>query len=374
MDLKTDHGVDKLLICLVLLLVPAVIAQVPPGSPVITSSKERIEIGDTITLTCTSKRGIPAPSVKWYRGENEISPIYNTVGDLTTNTYTFTASDRDQFAVYECRKTTRDHNGVSSHRENPALGEPLEVNAPRLSYSAQTSNSVTLQCEVTGTATNIYWYKSNQLLQIGSNNHFSGASVQTPSLTITNIALSDGGEYACSATNGIDTKRSRNIVLSVQAPLAVIAPSTLYTPMTSTSVTLTCRITSGTATDIKWYKDDQQLFIALNARYSGGSVGTPSLVITNVQLRDGGKYICSGADGSVTRNTTTITLSPKATPSQPILVGPQSVTAGSSNTWTCTSTGAFPAQTLAMRIGNELFTNELATNSLFESLPVRIEL
>lgn len=90
------------------------------------------------------------------------------------------------------------------------------MNAPRLSYSAQTSNSVTLQCEVTGTATNIYWYKSNQLLQIGSNNHFSGASVQTPSLTITNIALSDGGEYACSATNGIDTKRSRNIVLSVQ--------------------------------------------------------------------------------------------------------------------------------------------------------------
>lgn len=76
---------------------------VPPGSPVITSSKDRIEIGDTITLTCTSKRGVPAPSVKWYRGENEISPIYNTVGDLTTNTYTFTASDRDQFAVYECR-------------------------------------------------------------------------------------------------------------------------------------------------------------------------------------------------------------------------------------------------------------------------------
>nr|ATL23494.1 egg surface protein-1 [Mytilus edulis] len=367
MDLNTDHGVDKLLICLVLLLVPAVIAQVPPGSPVITSSKERIEIGDTITLTCTSKRGIPAPSVKWYRGENEISPIYNTVGDLTTNTYTFTASDRDQFAVYECRVFNNVLQNPLTNTIFIIVYKPLEVNAPRLSYSAQTSNSVTLQCEVTGTATNIYWYKSNQLLQIGSNNHFSGASVQTPSLTITNIALSDGGEYACSATNGIDTKRSRNIVLSVQAPLAVIAPSTLYTPMTSTSVTLTCRITSGTATDIKWYKDDQQLFIALNARYSGGSVGTPSLVITNVQLRDGGKYICSGADGSVTRNTTTITLSPKATPSQPILVGPQSVTAGSSNTWTCTSTGAFPAQTLAMRIGNELFTNELATNSLFES-------
>ncbi|XP_076091551.1 titin-like [Mytilus galloprovincialis] len=367
MYLKTDHGVDKLLICLVLLLVPAVIAQVPPGSPVITSSKERIEIGDTITLTCTSKRGIPAPSVKWYRGENEISPIYNTVGDLTTNTYTFTASDRDQFAVYECRVFNNVLQNPLTNTIFIIVYKPLEVNAPRLSYSAQTSNSVTLQCEVTGTATNIYWYKSNQLLQIGSNNHFSGASVQTPSLTITNIALSDGGEYACSATNGIDTKRSRNIVLSVQAPLAVIAPSTLYTPMTSTSVTLTCRITSGTATDIKWYKDDQQLFIALNARYSGGSVGTPSLVITNVQLRDGGKYICSGADGSVTRNTTTITLSPKATPSQPILVGPQSVTAGSSNTWTCTSTGAFPAQTLAMRIGNELFTNELATNSLFES-------
>ncbi|XP_063424598.1 hemicentin-1-like isoform X2 [Mytilus trossulus] len=367
MDLKTDHGVDKLLICLVLLLVPAVIAQLPPGSPVITSSKERIEIGDIITLTCTSKRGVPAPSVKWYRGENEVSSLFNTVGDLTTNTYTFTASNQDQFAVYECRVFNNVLQNPLTNTIFIIVYAPLEVNAPRVSYSVQTSNSVTLQCVVTGTATAIYWYKSNQLLQIATNNRLSGASVQTPSLTISNVALSDGGEYVCSATNGYDTKRSSNIVLSVQAPLTVIAPSTLYSPMTSTSVTLTCRVTSGTATDIKWYKDDQQLLISLNSRYSGGSVGSPSLLITNVQLRDGGKYICSGSDGSATRNTTTMTLSPKATPSQPILVGPQSVTAGSSNTWTCTSTGAFPAQTMAVRIGNDLFTNELTTNSLFES-------
>nr|ATL23495.1 egg surface protein-1 [Mytilus edulis] len=367
MDLNTDHGVDKLLICLVLLLVPAVIAQLPPGSPVITSSKERIEIGDIITLTCTSKRGVPAPSVKWYRGENEVSSLFNTVGDLTTNTYTFTASNQDQFAVYECRVFNNVLQNPLTNTIFIIVYAPLEVNAPRVSYSVQTSNSVTLQCVVTGTATAIYWYKSNQLLQIATNNRLSGASVQTPSLTISNVALSDGGEYVCSATNGYDTKRSSNIVLSVQAPLTVIAPSTLYSPMTSTSVTLTCRVTSGTATDIKWYKDDQQLLISLNARYSGGSVGSPSLVITNVQLRDGGRYICSGSDGSATRNTTTMTLSPKATPSQPILVGPQSVTAGSSNTWTCTSTGAFPAQTMAVRIGNDLFTNELTTNSLFES-------
>lgn len=119
------------------------------------------------------------------------------------------------------------------------ISAPLEVNAPRVSYSAQTSNSVTLQCVVTGTATAIYWYKSNQLLQIATNNRLSGASVQTPSLTISNVALSDGGEYVCSATNGYDTKRSSNIVLSVQGELTCMCSSFVYTDLTTLHFTFT---------------------------------------------------------------------------------------------------------------------------------------
>lgn len=466
MDLKPYHGVNKLLICLILLLVPTVVAQsrVPPGEPVITASKNRVAIGETVTLTCNSTLGSPVPSVRWFRGEKVKSSIYSTVGSTTTNTYTFTATEDDMFAVYECRvdndviqspltstiyitiykplvvnapktfytaltstkvklicivtsgtaiKGINWYKGgrllpfASNNRlsggniNNPNLtitnvqltdaGEyvcsatdgqvtkstknivlslqvPLEINAPLTFYAPQTSTSVALTCRVTsGTADRIDWYKDNQQVNFALNNRFSGGSVQNPSLFIRNVQLSDGGQYVCSATAGTVTKRTSIIRLSPEVPLAVNAPMTFYSPMTSTSVTLACRITSGTATEIKWYKDDQPLLIALTARYSGGSVGTPSLFISNVQLRDGGRYICSATDGSVTRNTSMITLSPKATPSQPILVGPQSVAAGSSGTWTCTSSGAFPAQTLAMRIGNQLFNNELSTNSLFES-------
>ena len=95
------------------------------------------------------------------------------------------------------------------------------------------------------------------------------------------------------------------------APLAVNAPKTLYDPSTGQTIELTCVVTSGTATGITWYKNNQPVIISFNNRYSGGSVQTPTLTISNVQLIDAGNYVCSATDGSVTVNTNTITVAPK---------------------------------------------------------------
>ncbi|XP_052093032.1 hemicentin-1-like [Mytilus californianus] len=369
MNLKLDHGVNKLLICLTLLLVPTVIVQstVPPSEPVITASKNRVAIGETVTLTCSSTLGSPAPSIMWFRGKEKKSSNYSTVGSTTTNTYTFTATKDDMFAVYECRVDNKVTQNPLTRTIFITIYKSLILNAPNTSYTAQTSTNVSLICEVTsGKATGIDWYKDNRQLILALNSHFSMESLKKPNLLITNVQVTDAGVYVCTGTDGYDIKRTNKIDLSVQDPLEIYAPLTFYAPQTSTSVALTCRVT-GTADRIDWFKDNQQVNFALNNRFSGGSVQNPSLFIRNVQLSDGGQYVCSATAGTVTKRTSIIRLSPKATPSQPILVGPQSVAAGSSGTWTCTSSGAFPAQTLAMRIGNQLFNNELSTNSLFES-------
>lgn len=91
----------------------------------------------------------------------------------------------------------------------------------------------------------------------------------------------------------------------------VNAPQTQYNPTTGETISLTCVITSGTATQVRWYKNNKLVIMAANLRLSGGNANTPSLTITQVQLTDAGSYICEATDGSATRNTTTITVSPK---------------------------------------------------------------
>ena len=49
----------------------------------------------------------------------------------------------------------------------------------------------------------------------------------------------------------------------------------------------------------------------------------------------------------------------------PVLVGPNEVLPGAQTTWTCTSMGGYPAQKMSMRIGNNVFTNELTTNTAY---------
>lgn len=101
------------------------------------------------------------------------------------------------------------------------------------------------------------------------------------------------------------------IYSNISAPLDVNAPQTQYNPTTGETISLTCVITSGTATQVRWYKNNKLVIMAANLRLSGGNANTPSLIITQVQLTDAGSYICEATDGSATRNTTTITVSPK---------------------------------------------------------------
>ena len=94
------------------------------------------------------------------------------------------------------------------------------------------------------------------------------------------------------------------------APLVVLAPLTSYSPVIEENVALTCVITSGTATQISWFKDNGMLDISANSRFSGSTVSSPTLTISNVQQSDQGVYVCEAFDGSTRTRSSAITLSP----------------------------------------------------------------
>lgn len=102
------------------------------------------------------------------------------------------------------------------------------------------------------------------------------------------------------------------LCLSFVEPIAINAPVNQYTPTLQTTVTLQCDVTQGTASQIIWIKDNIQLNIGANSRFTGGTVATESLTITNVQQSDGGNYVCRGIDavtGNIV-NTDTINVNP----------------------------------------------------------------
>lgn len=89
------------------------------------------------------------------------------------------------------------------------------------SYSVQTSDSVTMTCVISTnpSATSITWYRvasaGLEAIVVGSSSKYSGGSVTTPSLTISNTVDSDRGTYRCTATNAVGTGSSANVILDV---------------------------------------------------------------------------------------------------------------------------------------------------------------
>lgn len=92
--------------------------------------------------------------------------------------------------------------------------------------------------------------------------------------------------------------------------LTIIAPKTVYIPFTEDSVTLDCVITSGTPTEIKWYGNNERIFVSVDPRLSGGNIDNPALTISEIEMGDRGSYVCEATNEFSTVDTNTISLSP----------------------------------------------------------------
>ncbi|XP_063420714.1 hemicentin-1-like [Mytilus trossulus] len=371
-----------------------------PDIPIITGPTFILD-GNSVTLTCTSTGGNPAPTVYWYRVNKLLDTTFNTTNGVTTNTYNFVANGSHHIAVFECRVNSSElesylsatwyfqvyiepsqptltgpqtlltgntyqwtcistggnpsptmtlrignsqfstgitqssvlqsdstHTVTVSLSWNPSISnngqtlfcdvqhsetrgnnlqtaslqltvnDPLSVNAPQTQYQQNVGTLVVMNCVITGTATSISWYFNNQVINIASSSKYSNGNTINPSLTVSNVALSDAGQYYCQATNGLVTANSNTITLTVLDIPSVNLQQSIYNVNYGSSVVLVCSVTANPVhTTVYWRKIKNGVTTDINVvnsnnKYSGSSVSSPSLQINNVDLNDEAYYVC----------------------------------------------------------------------------------
>ena len=297
----------------------------PVTAPAITTqpTSASVLVGANASFTVAASGSTPL-NYQWYKG-------VSTIAGATAATYTITNVQLANAGTYLCVVS----NSAGSATSN---GATLTVTAPAVapvvtqqptSASATTGGSATFTVVASGTAPLTYqWAKGGATI--------SGATSAT--LTLTNVQLSDAGNYSCTVTNSAGSAVSSVAALTVSA--AAVAPTIAASPLSATvtagSAVSFSVVANGTAPlAYQWLKGSAAIAGATSATYT----------IASAQSGDAGNYACtvSNSVGSVTSSTAALTVSTAAVvPSVTQQPASATVTAGAAISFSVTASGTAP--------------------------------
>ncbi|XP_033751405.1 hemicentin-1-like isoform X2 [Pecten maximus] len=320
--------------------------------------------GGSITLVCNVNADPFQTGVTWHK---LVGSVYQQVqittnsrysgGTTTSTNLVITGALTTDSGTYQCRATNQFGTGQSGTTQLTVSGILPSVSIPESSYSVTASGTIQLVCNVNADPiqTSVAWQKLVnsvfQQVQVNNNNRYTGGTPTTPSFTITNAALSDGGTYRCTATNQVGTGQSGTTQLTVSGSVpSVSIPQPSYTVTLGGSVTIPCNIIANpSVTSVSWQKITnnvpQTVAITSLARYSGGSTTIPGLTITGVLTSDAGFYRCSATNTLNTGTSGQTQLIVTSAPTVSIPSPTYTATTGTAVTLVCNIINANPTQT-----------------------------
>ncbi|VDI41659.1 Hypothetical predicted protein, partial [Mytilus galloprovincialis] len=196
------------------------------------------------------------------------------------------------------------------------MTEPIVISANITQYYPILLTTVTLHCNVTlGTASKIRWLKDGSTISRNISSRISGGTIDTESLTITNVQNVDGGNYVCQATDAVYNKIVNTDTINVSPvgfPVIEIFPTT-YTASYGNQVVIYCNISSASpaVSEVYWQRSTNNQVLKIyngDVGYQGSSPTTPSLTINFVATANAGIYTCLARNEVGTSNSNTATL------------------------------------------------------------------
>ncbi|KAM6935828.1 cell adhesion molecule CEACAM5-like [Lycodopsis pacificus] len=185
---------------------------------------------------------------------------------------------------------------------------------------------LSLHCEVTGSVASIQWRRNGQLITADNTTFFD---MNNTTLTITQVQLSDNGDYQCQAFNSVSNMTSSPYTVNVNYGPEM--PTIMGPNVTKTgdNATFSCYASSNPPSSYKWFFNDSL-------------VANTSDYVTPPLTKDmSGKYICMAFNNITGKNSTAYTMLTVLNPPKNVHVeaSMNPATEGYSYKLTCNATG-----------------------------------
>ncbi|XP_071095572.1 hemicentin-1-like isoform X1 [Haliotis cracherodii] len=300
--------------------------QIPPPSqyPEIIGN-DTINEGQNVTYLCVADGAVPQATLRWRVGSTSIvtdgySPPATTNADGTYRTVNYlyrTFSAADDGIQIRCDMSHPASSGKRATKTVTVQYKPTITSSPT-SYTLTEGVTGFLHCSFAAkpVPTIIRWLKDNQVLDRSSGRFINGEAPASPSLTINDPQSQDAGTYVCTASNIVGKGSGPDVTVVVKYKPKVSIPNATYGADISESLTIPCNIDADpSVTSVTWYRNSTgsalPISIPSGSKYSGGTLATPSLFISNLQPSDAASYQCEAGNilGTTRSNAVTVSIS-----------------------------------------------------------------
>ncbi|XP_076310450.1 nephrin-like isoform X2 [Tachypleus tridentatus] len=290
----------------------------PPGPPSIKNFQDKvIRAGDLQRLTCVSFGGNPFATLRWFKGNAEVSGTVELLPKGVSSTFVFRADASDNGAVYRCEAS------------NPAALRPmatsvtLSVIFPPSSVSIKVEpinpkagQTVVLICESTTSnpESRLQWWRNGDPItgnHDGAVDGLYGGKVSRSRLRFNVTSADDTYEFTCQATN-LELQRSVHHSVKLRVlykPEFLVSEMEKFDAVEGESGTFNVTARGNPPViDYTWIRNGEPVldvsdsYIWKSKRITSHRVVSrgPVLEITEVSRNNGGQYVCEASNSQGT--------------------------------------------------------------------------
>ncbi|CAJ1051823.1 contactin-3 [Xyrichtys novacula] len=291
-----------------------------------------LSIKESLFWECKAS-GKPKPSYSWLKnGQQMMSEGRVQIENGALSISELNLSDS---GMYQCVAENK-HGSVYSGAQLMVLASPPSFSKSPLKalIKARLGTEVTLECKPEASPPAIsLWKKGSEILQ--QNERIT--LLPNGTLKISNVTKLDAASYTCFARNQFGTASTTGRLLITESTRITMRPTNMEI-IVGESIVLPCQVACDPALDVSFswafngqlidFQQDSDHFERVGGRISG------DLMVRNIQLNHGGKYVCV-IDTDVESLSTSAILVVKGPPGPPDKVTVEEITDSTAQlTWT----------------------------------------
>ncbi|TRY69792.1 hypothetical protein DNTS_000582 [Danionella cerebrum] len=288
-----------------------------------TMADTALSIEENLFWECKAN-GKPKPSYSWLKNGETLTPEGRV--QIENGALSISSLNLADGGMYQCVAENK-HGIIYSSAELMVLASAPSFSQDYLTrvLKARSGTDVSLDCRPRASPRAIsLWKRGNEILQRNERIYL----FPNGTLKITNVTKRDGGMYTCIAKNQFGTASTTARLIITEATRVSQGPGSSEITV-GESIVLPCQVTADPALDVafSWAFNGQPIDFHQDADHFervGGSF-SGDLMIRNIQLNHGGKYVCL-VDTDVESLSTDAILVVKGPPSPPDLVVVEEVT------------------------------------------------